>query len=256
MEELWSFRDVLVMLVIRDIKLRYKQTVLGVIWVVLQPLLAGAVFALVFGRFARLPSEGKPYVLFVFSGLLYWNLLAGILQRAGNSIVAESRLITKVYFPRFFIPCAATLSVVVDFSISLIVMSVLLVYFDVSPGLWLALLPFSLGLTLALGLGVGLWIAALNVRYRDFSYVLPFFVQVWMYASPIVYSFDLIPHEWRGIFLINPMIGVLECGRASILGGEQVSALHVGISAVTSAVALITGLFYFRRVERGFADTL
>lgn len=244
------------MLAIRDIKLRYKQTALGVIWVLLQPLLAGGIFALVFGRFARLPSDGKPYILFVFSGLLFWGLLANILQRAGGSIVAESRLITKVYFPRIFVPGAAALSAVMDFFVSSLLLVVLLFCYRVWPGWWLLLMPLAIGLTLALAIGIGLWISALNVRYRDFAYVLPFFVQVWMYATPVVYSIDLIPQKWIGVFFLNPMVGILECGRAAALGGHEFSWASVGLSAAISLFALISGVCFFRRVERSFADTL
>ncbi|MBX7122553.1 MAG: ABC transporter permease [Opitutaceae bacterium] len=255
-DELWSYRDVLAMLALRDIKLRYKQTALGVVWVLLQPLLAGGVFSLIFGRFAGMPSGGKPYLLFVFTGLLYWNLFAGILQRSGGSIVAESRLITKVYFPRVFVPCAAAISAVVDFFVSLIVVVALMIYYGVWPGMWVLLFPVAVGVVLALGVGIGLWISALNVRYRDFSYVLPFLIQVWMYGSPVVYSLELVPQEWALLFHLNPMVGVLECGRAAAMGGTGVSALSIAVALVCTFVILVSGLYFFKRVERGFADEL
>ena len=254
--ELWAFRDVLVMLALRDIKLRYKQTALGVVWVVLQPLVAGAIFAVIFGHFARLPSGGRPYVLFVFAGLLGWNLFAGILQRAGNSLVAEAKLITKVYFPRLLIPCAAAAAALVDFCVSLVVMACLLAVYGVWPGWWLALLPVVMGVTLALAVGISLWVSALNVRYRDFMYALPFLIQVWMYASPVVYGLELVPERWRAVFALNPLVGILEGLRAALLGGGGTVVRPLAISAVVAAVAVVSGAFFFRRVERDFADNL
>lgn len=256
LRELWEFRDVLFMLALRDIKLRYKQTALGIVWVLLQPLLAGAIFAVVFGHFARLPSGGRPYLLFVFAGLLGWNLFAGVIQRAGNSLVTEARLITKVYFPRMLIPCAGAVAALVDFAVSLGLMAVLMAWFGVWPGTGLALLPLVVLLTLALAVGVSLWISALNVRYRDFMYALPFFIQAWMYASPVVYGLELIPAQWRGWFGLNPMAGLLEGFRQALLGGSALSWSLLGLAAAIAATMLISGAFFFRRVEREFADNL
>ena len=254
--EMWAFRDVLFMLALRDIKLRYKQTALGIVWVLLQPLLAGAIFAVVFGHFAHLPSGGRPYLLFVFAGLLGWNLFAGILQRSGNSLVTEARLITKVYFPRLLIPCAGAVAALVDFAVSLGLMLVLMAWFGVWPGATLWLLPVVVVLTLALAVGVSLWISALNVRYRDFMYALPFFIQAWMYASPVVYGLELIPAPWRGWFGLNPMAGLLEGFRQALLGGSALSWSILGLAAALAAAMLVSGAFFFRRVEREFADNL
>jgi lipopolysaccharide transport system permease protein len=253
--ELWEFRDVLVMLALRDVKLRYKQTALGIVWVVLQPLVAGLIFTVIFGRFAALPSGGRPYLLFVFAGLLGWNLFAGILQRAGNSLVAEARLITKVYFPRLLIPCAAAAAALVDYAVSLVVMLVLLASYGVWPGWWLALLPVVTLLTLGLAIGLSLWISALNVRYRDFMYALPFLIQVGLYASPVVYGLELIPPQWRGLYAFNPLVGILEGGRVALLGGEPVW-WSLAITAAAAGIALVSGAFLFRRVEQSFADNL
>ncbi len=254
--ELWEFRDVLVMLTLRDVKLRYRQTALGVVWVVLQPLMAGAIFAVVFGHFAKLPSGGRPYLLFVFAGLLGWNLFAGILQRAGNSLVTEARLITKVYFPRLLIPFAAAAAALVDFLVSLVVMVGLLLWQGVWPGTWLLLLPVVLAVVLGLAVGISLWVSALNVRYRDFMYALPFFIQVWMYASPVVYGMELVPERWRSVFALNPLTGVLEGFRAALLGGGRVVFAPLAVAGVMAFVALISGAFFFRRVEKDFADNL
>ncbi len=254
--EVWSFRDVLWMLALRDIKLRYRQTALGIAWVVLQPLMAGVIFTIVFGHFAKLPSEGQPYLLFVFSGLLGWNLFNGVLQRAGNSLVAESKLITKVYFPRLIIPLAGALSALVDFAVTLVLMLVLLAVYHVWAGWWLALLPAVLVLNLALAVGFGLWISALNVRYRDFMYAVPFLLQVWMYASPVVYGLSLAPEQWRRWFAFNPLCGVLEGFRQTFLGASALDGWTVGVAIVVAAVALLSGALYFRRVEQEFAEQL
>lgn len=254
--ELWEFRDVLFMLAVRDIKLRYKQTMLGIVWVVLQPMLTGAIFAIVFGQFARLPSNGQPYLLFVFAGLLGWNLFAGIVQRGGNSLVTEARLITKVYFPRLLIPCASAAAAMVDFLVSLMVMLLLLFWFRTWPGINLLLLPFMIALTLMLSIGVSLWVSALNVRYRDFTYALPFFIQAWMYASPVVYGSELIPERWRGWFSLNPMTGLINGYRQSLLGTSSDTSGSILMASVIASVVLITGAFVFRRIERDFADSL
>lgn len=253
--ELWEFRDVLFMLAVRDVKLRYKQTALGVVWVVLQPLVAGVIFAVIFGRFAGLPSGDRPYLLFVFAGLLAWHLFAGILQRAGNSLVGEARLITKVYFPRLLIPGAAAAAALVDYLVSLGVMAALLAWFGVTPGRELLLLPLVTLLTLALALGVSLWVAALNVRYRDFMYALPFVIQVWMYASPVVYGLELIPGRWQSVFALNPLVGIIEAHRWALLGGAG-SLTWLAVSAAAAVVALGSGAWFFRRVEQDFADNL
>lgn len=256
LSEAWAYRDVLVVLALRDIKLRYRQTALGVVWVVLQPLLAGAIFATIFGHFAKLPSGGRPYLLFVFAGLMGWNLFAAVVQRAGMSLVAESRLITKVYFPRLLVPLAAAGAALLDFAVSLLVMAVLLAWHGAWPGGWLVLLPLAVVLNLALAIGLGLWVAALNVRYRDFMYVLPFMLQVLMYASPVVYGLELVPDRWRTLFMLNPMVGVMEATRAAFLGWRPDVAGAVWIAVASGGAILASGLMFFRRVERTFADTL
>src|SRR5258708_23583701 len=191
--ELWAFRDLFAILAIRDMKLRYKQTILGVIWVILQPLVASLIFAIIFGRIASLPSDGKPYLLFVYAGMLPWNLFAGCPQRAGNSLISDAKLITKVYFPRLIIPIASSVAVLLDFAVAFVVMIVLLiVYRNDAPLTWNILaLPLLLCVVLLISVGVSLFLSALNVYYRDFMYALPFMVQVWMYASPLVYAVSM-----------------------------------------------------------------
>ena len=241
LRELWEFRDVGRMLALRDVKLRYRQTALGVVWVVLQPLLAGAVFSVIFGHFAGLPSGGRPYGLFVFAGLVGWNLFAAIVQRAGGSLLSEARLITKVYFPRLLIPVAAAGAALVDLAVSLLVAGGLLVWQEWWPGACLALLPVVVGVALVLGLGVGFWVAALNVRYRDFGYALPFFLQVLMYASPVVYGMELVPERFRPWFWLNPLTGVIAGMRASLLGGGAEVRAPLAFSARFATVAFVSG---------------
>jgi lipopolysaccharide transport system permease protein len=254
--EVWAYRDVLWMLALRDIKLRYRQTALGIVWVVLQPLLAGLIFSVIFGRFAKLPSEGQPYLLFVFAGLMAWNLFNGVMQRAGNSLVAESKLITKVYFPRLIIPLAGALSALVDFTVALVLMVILLIAHHTWSGIWLALLPLALLVNLALAVGLGLWVSALNVRYRDFMYALPFLLQIWMYASPVVYGLSLVPVQWRPWFALNPMSGVLEAFRQAFLGVSSLDGWTIAASLGGAMLALASGAVYFRRVEQEFAEQL
>jgi lipopolysaccharide transport system permease protein len=256
LRDLWNYRDVLLMLAVRDVKLRYKQTVLGVAWVVLQPLLAGLIFAVIFGHFIKLSSEGYPYLLFVFSALIGWQLFAGILQRAGGSLVNEARLISKVYFPRILVPMASAVAVLIDLAVSVVIMMGLLALYGVWPGWPLLLLPAAIILALALAMGVSIWLAALNVRYRDFMHATPFLIQVWMYASPVVYSSVVVPLRWRPWFNLNPMVGVIEAFRYVWLGIVPVDISAIGISAALAVALLLGGWIYFRRVEQDLADRL
>jgi lipopolysaccharide transport system permease protein len=256
LHEIWAYRDLLWILAGRDIKLRYKQTALGVIWVVLQPLVSALIFAGIFGNLANLPSDGHPYLLFVFAGLLPWNLFAGALQRAGNSLVSDARLITKVYFPRLLIPLASTAAVLVDFLVALAVMAVLLAAYQTPLTARILALPFFLLLTLLTATGTSLWLSALNVRYRDFMYALPFLVQVWLYASPVTYATSLIPDHWRWVYGLNPAVGFIEGVRWSLLGRSALS-LEMLVGAMLAALLVfISGAFFFRRVERSFADVV
>jgi lipopolysaccharide transport system permease protein len=254
--ELWQYRDLLWILASRDVKLRYKQTALGVIWVVLQPLVAALIFAVIFGGFAKLPSDGSPYLLFVFSGLLPWNFFAGALQRAGNSLITDSRLISKVYFPRLMIPLASTGAVLIDFAVTLGVFAVLAVIYRVPPTWHLLALPFFLLLTILLAVGVSLWLSAFNVQYRDFMYALPFLIQVWMYGSPVVYATSIVPERWRTLFGLNPVVGLLEGFRWSLLGNSSLTPAMVFVSFGIGVLIFVSGAYVFRRVERGFADVI
>jgi lipopolysaccharide transport system permease protein len=254
--ELWQYRDVLVMLALRDIKLRYKHTALGVVWVILQPLLAGLIFTVIFGKFAKLPSDGNPYLLFVFAGLTAWTFFSGAIQRAGNSLITDARLITRVYFPRLLVPLSSTVSALLDFFVSLAVIVALLIYYRVNPGSAIFLLPIFLLLALILATGVSLWLSALNVKYRDFVYALPFLIQVWLFASPVAYTAGLIPENWKLLYSLNPMVGIIEGFRLAFLGTSSLTLEMFAISAFFSIIAFVSGTLFFRRVERSFADFL
>ena len=240
----------------RDVKLRYKQTGLGVTWVVLQPLTAALIFTVMFGRFAKLPSDGHPYLLFVFSGVVVWNYFAAVLQRAGNSLITDSRLITKVYFPRLAIPLASTFSALVDLAVSLVVLALFMIFFGVAPTWRILFLPLFIALAAVTATGVSLWLSALNVKYRDFVHAMPFLVQVWMFASPVAYATSIVPEKWRLLYSINPAVAFIEGARWSILGTSSIKPAMIGITALLSVLVFVAGAFFFRRVERGFADSV
>ena len=256
--ELWAFRDLFAILAMRDVKLRYKQTILGVTWVILQPLVASLIFAIIFGRIAALPSDGKPYLLFVYAGMLPWNFFAGCLQRAGNSLISDSKLITKVYFPRLIIPIASSAAVLIDFAVAFVVMLGLLVFYHDQVALtWNILaLPFLLLVVLLVSVGVSLFLSALNVYYRDFMYALPFVIQVWMYASPLVYAASMIPDRWRVIYALNPMAGVIDGFRWALLGTGNFPWFSMGLSILIGCVFFVGGAYTFQRVESRFADVV
>jgi len=256
LRELWAYRDLLLILATRDVKLRYKQTALGVIWVILQPLVAALIFAIIFGGFAKLPSDGSPYLLFVFCGMLPWNLFAGALQRAGNSLIGNSNLISKVYFPRVIIPIASTAAVLIDFVVSLALLLIFMLIYQVAPTWRLITLPFFLLLTLLAAIGVSLWLSGLNVYYRDFMYALPFVIQVWLYASPVAYATTLVPAQWRVLYGLNPAVAFIEGFRWAVLGQSALTGEMVGSATLVSLVFFVSGLYVFRRIERGFADVL
>lgn len=256
LRDLWEYRDLFLILALRDVKLRYKQTALGVIWVVLQPLITALIFTVVFGNLANLPSDGMPYLLFSFAGMLPWNLFSQSLQRGGNSLVGSSALISKVYFPRMIIPMASTIAVLVDFAVALVVMAGLLVYYQVPIGWNLLLVPPLMIATVVAASGVSLWVSALSVQYRDFIYALPFLLQAWMYASPVAYSTSLIPERWRALYALNPLVGLIDGFRWSLLGHGSVAVSALALAFATSALLFVSGATFFRRMERSFADTI
>jgi lipopolysaccharide transport system permease protein len=251
--ELWSYRELLYYFVWRDVKIRYKQTGLGVAWAVIQPLFTMVIFSVIFGGLAQIPSEGVPYPLFVLSALLPWILFSEGLTRSTTSMVSNANIMTKVYYPRLIMPIAGILSPVVDFLIAMVILILMMVYFGFVPTVNIVFLPAFVLLALATSLGVGLWLSALNVQYRDFQYTLPFLIQVWFYASPVVYATSLVPDQYQLLYGLNPMAGVIEGFRWALLGTAPPSGI-IGLSVVVVFVLLVTGAFYFKKMEQYFAD--
>ena len=254
--ELWRYRELLYFMTLRDIKLRYKQTVLGVAWAVLQPLLTVAVFTIFFGVLGKMPSDGKPYAVMALVALLPWQLFAYALTQSSNSLVAEQRLITKVYFPRLIVPVASVLAGLVDFAVTFGLVAVALVGFGIMPTAAVVFVPVFAGFALLTALAVGLWLSALNVQYRDVRYTIPFLTQFWMFASPVAYPASLIPEAYRPLYGLNPMAGVIEAFRWALLDTPAPDWGLVTVSAGVVAALLAGGLFYFRRMEKTFADVV
>ena len=255
LRDLWLYRELIFFLTWRDLKVRYKQTLLGASWAILQPFLTMVVFTIFFGNFAKVSSEGLPYPVFSYTALLPWSLFAKALNDASRSLVGNSHMITKVYFPRLILPMASVLSGVVDFGIAFLFLLGLMAYFGIYPTLAVFLLPFLLLLALVTALGVGLWLSALNVLYRDVGYALPFLTQLWMFVSPIIYSINTVPEQWRLLYALNPMTGVVQGFRWALLGSQTENlGLIIAISSAVAVLILVSGLFYFRRMERLFAD--
>jgi len=255
LRDLWAYRELLYFLVWRDIKVRYKQTVLGAAWAVLQPFFTMVVFSIFFGGLAKVPSDGIPYPIFAYCALVPWSYFAGSLERAGNSLVGSSHLITKVYFPRLAIPVSAVLAGLVDFGIAFLVLLGMMLYYGIAPTAAVLTLPLFLLLAVLTALGVGLWLSALNVQYRDVRYTIPFLTQVWLFLTPIAYPSSLVPEQWRALYGLNPMAGVVEGFRWALLGKDPPGPLLV-VSTVVVVLLLIGGLYYFRRMEKTFADVV
>ncbi len=261
LRELWRYRELLGFLAARDISVRYKQTVLGVAWAVLQPLCTMVVFTIFFGRLAKMPSDGIPYPIFALVGLLPWQLFAYALQQSSNSLVNEQRLISKVYFPRLVIPLSSVLAGAADFAIAFALVVLMMIGYAVAgypPKITAAvtLLPLFAVLALAAALGVGLWLAALNVQYRDVRYVVPFLTQLWLFLTPIAYPSSLVPQAWRVVYGLNPMTGVVDGFRWALVGGPSPDPGLMAASVAVVIALLVGGLFYFRRVEAQFADVV
>jgi lipopolysaccharide transport system permease protein len=253
LHELWAYRELIFSFSLRDIKLRYKQTGLGVAWAALQPILTMLIFTVIFGGFAKIPSDGIPYPLFVLAALLPWLLFAEGLTRSTTSMITNANIMTKVYFPRLIMPLSSIISPLVDFMISFVILMVMMAWYGFTPSVNIVFLPVFLLLALATSLGVGLWLSALNVKYRDFQYTVPFLIQIWMFASPVVYSSSLVPESLRLVFGLNPMTGVIEGFRWALLGSGTPSAM-VLVSVGMVIVLLVSGMFYFRRMEQYYAD--
>ena len=256
LRELWEYRELLYFLTWRDIKVRYKQTVLGAAWAIIQPFCTMLVFSIFFGRLAKMPSDGIPYPIFSYAGLVPWMFFASGLSQSSNSLVGSANLITKVYFPRLTIPISTVLSGVVDFALSFLVLLAMMLYYGVKPTWNILWLPLFLLLALVTALGVGLWLSALNVQFRDVRYVVPFITQFWMFATPIAYPSSLLHEPWRTVYGLNPMVGVVEAFRWALLGSSTRPGPIIAVSVIAAVAILIGGAFYFRRMEKTFADVV
>jgi len=256
LSELWTYRELLYFLIWRDVKVRYKQTVIGIGWAILQPLLTMVIFTMIFGNFAKIPSDGLPYPVFAFTALLPWNLFAGALNRCTLSLVGSANLITKVYFPRLIVPVSAIISGIIDFAIAFVFLLGLMLWFHIVPTWGAIALPIFLLLTLITALAVGLWLSALDVRYRDVGHAIPFLIQIWMFLSPVAYPLSVVPEKWRLLYSLNPMVGVIEGFRWALLGKESPDFMVIAVSTAVVVALLLSGLVSFPRLERTFADVV
>jgi lipopolysaccharide transport system permease protein len=254
LKEIWHYRELLYFLIKRDIKVRYKQTVLGGLWAIIQPVFSMIVFTIFFGKLAKIPSDNIPYPIFVYIGLLPWTYFSNALSASGTSLVGSANLITKIYFPRLIIPASAALGGLLDFFIAMLVLGGLMIFYQIGPGLGILLFPFLIALTFLCALGVGLWLSALNVQYRDIRYVIPFLIQIWMFLSPVIYPVSLVKGKYQLLLSLNPMGGVISAYRSSLLGHQPIDWLLLSISSGIIILIFLSGLYYFRRMERTFAD--
>lgn len=256
LNNLWEYRELLYFLIWRDIKVRYKQTALGASWAIIQPVFTMVIFSLFFGRLAKMPSDNIPYPIFSYTALVPWTFFAHGLSHASNSLVSSANLIKKIFFPRLIIPIATVASGIVDFALAFAVLLLMMVYYGIAPTANVLWLPLFLVLALVTSLGVGLWLSALNVQFRDVRFILPFITQVWLFATPVAYPSSLLDEPWRTIYGLNPMVGVVEGFRWALLGVDTAPGLIVLVSSLAALVILVSGAFYFRRMEKTFADTV
>ncbi len=255
--DLWRYRELFYFLAWRDILVRYKQTAIGIVWAFIRPLLTMVVFTVIFGKLAKLPSEGAPYAILVFAAMLPWQFFANSLSEASNSLIGNANLISKVYFPRLIIPTSSVITSFVDFLISALILVCMMVWYRFVPSWRIVTLPFFIAIAFAAAMGVGLWLTALNVKYRDFRYIVPFIVQFGLYVSPVGFSSSIVPEKWRLLYSLNPMVGVIDGFRWAILGGE--STIYLPGFMLSLGVVLLSfvyGIVYFRRTEKSFADII
>lgn len=254
LRDLWAYRELFYFLIWRDIKVRYKQTVLGAAWAIIQPLLTTLIFTLFFGMLAGIPSDGQPYPIFAFAGLLPWTFLSNAVTQSSNSLVGSANLVTKVYFPRLIIPAAAVGAGLLDFAIAFLILIGMMIYYGIGITTHILMLPVLIFFLILLSLGCGLWLSALNVKYRDIRYVLPFLIQLWMFTSPIIYSPNFVPARWRLVLILNPLTGIIDGFRASIFGHKSFNGPALAVSFVMTLLLLVYAAYAFRRMEKSFAD--
>ena len=256
LKAIWEYRELLYFLVWRDLKVHYRQTLIGAGWVILQPLTTMVIFTLVFGKFAQIPSDGLPYPVFVYSALLPWNLFASSLNRGTSSVVGNAQLVSKIYFPRLILPVSGVLSPLVDFAVAFVILVGMMIWYRTLPSWGILALPLFLLLAVLTALAVGLWLSALNVRYRDVGYAIPFLTQVWMFASPVAYPISVVPEKWLWLYSLNPMAGVIEGFRWALLGQQSPDFTVIAISSVMVVALMFSGIVYFKYTERTFADVV
>ena len=256
LRELWEFRELLFFFAWRDIKVRYKQTVMGASWAIIQPFFTMVIFSLFFGRLAKIPSDGVPYPVFSYAALVPWTFFANALTQASNSLVFSANMIKKIYFPRLALPIATVLAGVIDFALAFIVLLGIMLYYGLAPTINVVWLPFFLLLALVTSLGVGLWLSAMNVQFRDVRYTVPFLAQAWLFVTPIAYPSSMLAEPWRTVYGLNPMAGVVEGFRWALLGSGSAPGPMLIVSVVVALTLFVSGLFYFRRMEQSFADVL
>ncbi|HCS39018.1 MAG TPA: phosphate ABC transporter permease [Anaerolineaceae bacterium] len=257
LRDLWIYRELVYFLTWRDLKVRYKQSVLGVLWAIIKPFLAMVVFTVFFGNLAKLPSDGLPYPIWSYTGLLPWEFFAAALSVSARSMLTSGNMVSKIYFPRIIVPLASVFANLVDFLIAFVILIGMMIFYHITPTINMLWLPAFMLLAIITALGVGLWFSALLVMYRDINYMLPFITQLWMFISPVVYASSIVPEKWRVLYSLNPMAGVVEGFRWALLGTQQsISPLMIAISSIIALTLFISGLFFFRRMERVFADMI
>jgi lipopolysaccharide transport system permease protein len=256
LRDLWIYRELVFFMIWRDIKVRYKQTLLGAAWAIIQPVLTMLIFNFVFGTVAKVPTEGIPYPIFSYAALLPWGLFSAALNNASRSLTTNQNMVSKIYFPRLVLPLASVLGGLVDFAIAFLILVVLMIYYKITPTTAIWTLPLFLVLTVVTALGVALWLSAINVQYRDVNYVLPFLTQFWLFLTPVAYSANVISSKWQFVYSLNPMAGVVNGFRWALLGTNTGPNMNMVVSICISLVFLVSGLFYFRSMERTFADTI
>lgn len=255
-KDLWKYRELFLFLSLRDLLVRYKQTTIGILWSIIRPLITMLIFTVVFGVFAKFPSDGVPYPIFVFAALLGWQFFANSLNEVSNSLISNSNIISKIYFPRIIIPSSTVIVNLIDFLISLFILFILFIFYGFSPTFKIFLLPVFIIMSFCLSLGFGLIIASLNVKYRDFKYIVPFIVQIGLYISPVGFSSSIVPQKYALLYSLNPMVGVIEGFRYSITGVTQINKYSIIISVLFSVIMLFLGIRYFRKTEKSFADVI